>query len=73
MVYGKENEESFEEILEDVKNILANVEQDTREEEMVFDLLDKTFGMGVSLSDLTQKNKEALMVFRDEITDILAL
>ena len=70
-VYGEHNEDTFEDILDSVKQMLGNIEPDSKLEEQAFDLLDKTFGSEVNLSDLTFKNKEALLVFRDEIEELL--
>jgi hypothetical protein len=70
-VYGRECKQSFSELLEEVQNMLDKIpEEDEVAANKVFDLMDKTLGMGVSLKDLTSKNREALMVFREELIEL---
>ena len=69
-VYGDGNKETLEDLLEEVKGLLSNLEEGSKEEDKAFELLEDTFG-GLGLGELTDKHIPALQVFINDLADII--
>ena len=69
-VYGIKEEETLEDLLDDVKELLNNLEKGSKKEDEALDLLEDSFG-GLSLSELTNKHIPALKVFINDLEDII--
>ena len=69
-VYGNKEDKTLEDLLEEVKDLLNNLEEGSKKEDRAFELLEDTFG-GLGLGELTDKHIPALKVFINDLEDII--
>lgn len=69
-VYGDGEDKTLEDLLDDVKDLLNNLEEGSKKEDKAFELLEDTFG-GLGLGELTDKHIPALKVFINDLEDII--
>ena len=69
-VYGNKEDKTLEDLLDDVKDLLNNLEEGSKKEDKAFELLEDTFG-GLGLGELTDKHIPALKVFINDLEDII--
>lgn len=68
--YGIGEDKTLEDLLDDVKGLLNNLEEGSKKEDKAFELLEDTFG-GLGLGELTDKHIPALKVFINDLEDII--